>query len=151
MSRPTLIGFIACAQLVLGLAVAAIAQVYQPETIYYNETIQKETIDIISHMSEAELRLFAQYLAECQHETVAVSQPCSVAASTYRMEFGADRAVDKLMTARGTLAALSSSRNKLDTLDAKTLADGAIREAKIYTAMQGAVQARFRALRAEKK
>ena len=100
-------------------------------------------------MSEAELRAFIHYLAECQDDLDAAGKhACRAAQTSYEIEYGNKRALDDLIFARSMLTELPPD---IDLKDPALLADAAIKHANVITALQESARARFRGLKASQK
>ncbi len=134
--------------LLAGLAPAT-AEPSNPKATFYSEKILRSALADIAQMSEAELRAFIHYLAECQDDRDdAGKHACRAAQTSYEIEYGNKRALDDLIFARSMLTELPPD---IDLKDPVQLADAAIKHANVITALQESARARFRSLKASQQ
>jgi hypothetical protein len=131
-------------------ATAALAEPYDPKTIYYSEGVLRKAIETIAQMQEPELRAFVRYLAECMDDPTdaASKHACASALSTYEIEFGNKRPLDDLIWAKSFLLQIPPDSKGINPAE---VANAAMKYAKIPGELQLAAQDRFRRLKGLQK
>ncbi|MBG0792538.1 hypothetical protein IYY11_03695 [Methylocystis sp. H62] len=118
---------------------------YTPKETFYSEKILTSALADIAQMSEAELRSFIHYLAEYQDERDTTGKhACRAAQTSYEIEFGNKRAIDKLIFARSMLTELPPD---IDLKDSTQMMDAAVQHAKVISAIEESARTRFRNLK----
>lgn len=132
----------------------ALAQAPSPEEKFYDPAILQGALADIAQMQEPELRGFMRYAAECSDYLgveAAARRACSVAMTTYEMEFGANRALDDWIYAKSAMEEMrmeemrQADPRSLPT-ETEAIVALAIRYGEVISAIQGAVRDRFRVL-----
>jgi len=121
---------------------------------YYNLDVLHAVVDDISNMKEPELRSFSRYIEECVDNEIddVAKHACVAAQESYNLEFSQIlsgkyiRALDQFMAARRLLMERPASTKVRDASGLEGIVDMSVKEAKIWTAIEDAVRARYHIL-----
>jgi hypothetical protein len=115
---------------------------------FYSGDVLRRAIEDIGHMPGAELRSFTRYLSECDDELVddvPTRHACRTAETTYKIEFGAKRALDDLIVARSLLNSFQIARTTPEPADVEMI----VNQMGVILALENAARNRFRALKSK--
>jgi hypothetical protein len=142
-NRSALIGLIFCT--------ATYVWAEDPRTTFLDDAVLQKSIIDISRMNESELRAFARYMSVCDSPIDDYSiHECNIAESMYKLQFGAQRALDKFINARSMMLQLMKQPSFAKEYNEKSVAqhmDELLKEANVIVTIKSAVTSRFHSLR----